>query len=125
MDRESREEAIKQWNKKKKGPSQLDKISSTPESLEKKIKELKKKGATEVQNPTMKDLENIEKGYLISYITKDNKYRSGGILTYFEEKYFVLLGGGGNIPKISFSVQFKNVKTIYIRKIEKEKSDDE
>jgi hypothetical protein len=35
----------------------------------------------------------------------------------------VLLGGGGYGPRISFSVQFKNVKAIYVRKTNKKNVD--
>jgi hypothetical protein len=55
---------------------------------------------------------------VISYILKEGQYRSGGFLTANSDYYFVILGGQIN-NKISFSVQYSNVQTIYVRKVAK------
>lgn len=115
---------ILEWKEKNPGKTTLSKINSSKKLIKAKIRELvDEKGATEIFNPKESDLENFNKGVLISYVTKDGKYRSGGFLTNYDDKYFVLLGGGGFGPRISFSVQFKNVKAIYVRKPNKKNVD--
>lgn len=116
--REEKERKIKLWKKSNPGKSTLQTISNNKKLLKDKIAEMLEKGATEIHSPSKSDLENLDKGYYISYITKDGKYRSGGFLTYIDEggKYFMLLGGGGRIPRMGFSVQYENVRTLYVRK---------
>lgn len=117
-----RKKKIKSWKKDNPGSTELEKINNNQSLIEEKIKALLDKGALEIKNPKYTDIENAKeqlgKRLLISYILKDGKYRSGGFLTANSDYYFVLLGGQID-NKISFSIQYMNVDTIYIRKVNK------
>jgi hypothetical protein len=55
--------------------------------MEDHIKKLKK---SRIEISKKKELENFPTGSLVSYITKEGKYRSGGFLKTIKDKYFVL-----------------------------------
>jgi hypothetical protein len=118
----SRKKQIKKWKKDNPGKTELEQINSNPKLVQEKINRLLKLGATVIENPKYSDIEDVKeklgKRLIISYILKDGKYRSGGFLTANSDYYFALLGGQIG-AKISFSVQYSNVKTIYVRKITK------
>ena len=117
-----RKKQIKKWKKKNPGNTELEKINSNPDLVQEKIQNLLNKGATVVENPTylaLEDLkENLGKRLVISYILKNGSYRSGGFLTANSDYYFVILGGQIT-NRISFSVQYSNVKTLYVRVVNK------
>jgi hypothetical protein len=115
-----RKKQIKAWKKNNPGQTDLQKINSSKLTVRKKIQELLNKGAIELSKPSSNDFENINaKGKLISYITTKDKYRSGGFITSWNDDYFTVLGGGGYGPRISFCVQFKDVKKAFIRKVDR------
>lgn len=116
MDKQ-RKKQIRDWKKRNPGKTQLQKINSSKKSVAEKIQTLIDKGATKIEYPRKSDFDNMcGKGNLVSYITKDGKYRSGGFIVSWNEDYFAVRGGGGYGPIISFSVQYKNIKEAYIRK---------
>jgi len=116
---DQRKEQIKLWKSKHDGPSELEQINLDKQMREEKIQHLIDNGALVVDNPSEEKIiaaqEKLGKRLLISYVTKDDKYRSGGFLTKVHQHYFALMGGGNGALRISFSVQFANVKTLYIR----------
>lgn len=97
------------------------KISENPKKFEMKIMKMKEQGRTLVEGDVdeiKKELLNFPKHIHVSYVTKDNMYRAGGFLRKIDEKenYFVLW-----VPdkKISFPVQFKNVKQLWIKTVQR------
>lgn len=90
----------------------LTRINKSEKLIQEHINDLKQKGRIEISKK--KQLESFPLGSYISYVTKDNKYRSGGFLKLIGDKYFVLQGGTKGNP-ISFSVQFNNIKTMYVK----------
>ena len=89
----------------------LDKINADPNLVAKKIQRLIDAGRAEIE--TKEQLENFPMGSLVSYVTKEGLYRSGGFLRTIQDEYFCLQGGQvGN--SISFPVQFKNIKSMYV-----------
>ena len=98
-------------NYKRPAVTELDKINADPALLQKKIKRLLQAGRAEIE--TREQLENFPLGSLVAYVTKEGLYRSGGFLRTIQDEYFALQGGQINNP-ISFPVQFKNVKAMYV-----------
>lgn len=99
------------------------KISEDPKKLQMKIMKMKDQGRTKVEGDAeeiMKELENFPKHIHISYVTKEDMYRSGGFLRKVvnteKERYFILW-----VPdkKISFPVQAKNVKELWIKTVQR------
>lgn len=86
-------------------------INQSPKLIKGKIKQLIKSGRDVVK--TRAELLNYPLGSLVSYITKEGLYRSGGFLRTIKDKYFALQGGNIANP-ISFCVQFSNVKKMYV-----------
>lgn len=95
-----------------KSKTTLTKINKDPIKKEQHIKKLKRKGRITIT--TKKELENFPLGSLVSYLTKDGKYRSGGFLKSIQDKYFVIQGGTSAKP-ISFCAQFKNIDEMYLK----------
>lgn len=92
--------------------TKLAKINADPEKLDAVIDKMKKDGRVEINK--LKELKNFPLGSLVSYITKEGLYRSGGMLKAIKPDYFVLHGGTQQKP-ISFSVQFNKVKTMFVK----------
>jgi len=116
----ARKQQIKKWHKENPGQTELEKINSNEEIIKEKIESLKEKGAIEKHLPKRRHIERFKEKLgnrlLISYILKNGKYRSGGFLTAVSDYYFVILGGQTD-NRISFSIQFSDVQTIYVRKV--------
>lgn len=89
----------------------LEAINKNKALVKAKIKKLLENGRVEIE--TKKQLENFPLGSLVSYMTIDDLYRSGGFLKTIKDDYFVLVGGTSGNP-ISFSVQFDNIKSMYV-----------
>lgn len=88
-------------------------ISQDPALIKAKIESLLAKGRIKIT--TKEQLSKYPNGTLVSYITKDGKYRSGGFLKIIKDQYFALQGGDYKIGKpISFPVQFANIKEMYV-----------
>jgi len=98
----------------------LETINKNKAALKAKINKMLENGRVEIQ--TRQQLENFPLGSLVSYLTKEGLYRSGGFLKTIQDDYFVLLGGTKD-DRISFSVQFKNIKSMYVGNPMKTKSD--
>jgi len=94
-----------------KNNTELSRINSSPALVQAKINKLLNSGRKEIT--TKKELEKFPLGSLVSYVTKDGLYRSGGFLRTIQDKYFALQGGNVVNP-ISFSVQFNNISKMYI-----------
>lgn len=97
------------------------KISGDPKKFEMKMLKMKEQGRTIVEGTVeemIKELQNFPKHIHISYVTKENLYRAGGFLRKVDEKdnYIVLF-----VPdkKLSFPVQLKNVKELWIKTIQR------
>ncbi len=104
--------APKGYKPYKKNKTELSKINKDQKLINKHIGKLKKKGRIEISKK--KELENFPLGSLVSYVTNEGKYRSGGFLKAIKDEYFVLQGGTQEHP-ISFCVQFKNIDKIYVK----------
>jgi len=124
-DMSDRQTQINDWHKNNKGQTELSRINKDKNLVQEKIEKLLNDGATKIENPDYKKMsslyDKIGKRLFISYITKDGQYRSGGFLTGISEYYFVVLGGQIN-NKISFSVQYSNVKELYAKQIQSHQS---
>lgn len=99
---------------KKTEPSGQDKINGNPDTLREKIAILEKERYKITDDFKDKLLEVPAKTH-ISYVNKDGKYCSGGFLRIVEDDYFTLFASFPNGSKVSFCVQFDNVKTIYAK----------
>lgn len=95
-----------------KGKSKLDKINASQKLIQEKVDKMIKDGRVEIH--TRDQLMNFPLGSLVSYITKDGDYRSGGFLKALQKEYFVLQGGTNAHP-ISFSVQFRNIAKMFVK----------
>lgn len=117
-----RKKQIRKWKHENKGTTELERINQDPELVQGKIDALLAKGAKEITKPKFEDIEKMKNELggrlLISYILLDGTYRSGGFLTANSNYYFVILGGQ-TTNRISFSVQYANVKAVYVRKVNK------
>ena len=91
--------------------TELHKINSDRNLIIEKIKSMLKNGRVRVQ--TKKELSKHPLGSLVSYLTKDGKYRSGGFLRSIQKDYFALQGGISSNP-ISFCVRFDNIRMMYV-----------
>lgn len=89
----------------------LYQINQSPVMIKQKIKKLIKSGRNVIK--TKEELKKFPLGTLVSYITKEGLYRSGGFLRSIKNKYFALQGGNVANP-ISFPVQFSNIKKMYV-----------
>ena len=90
----------------------LAQINKDPFEVENKINDLiDNKGREEISSK--KELEDWPTGALVSYITTDGLYRSGGFLRKIEDEYFCLQGGTIAKP-VSFCVQFENVDRMFV-----------
>lgn len=94
-----------------KNHTELGRINNNPILFQAKIKELLDSGREEIK--TKRQLSEFPLGSLVSYVTKDGLYRSGGFLRTIQDKYFALQGGNSTNP-ISFSVQFDNIAKMYV-----------
>jgi hypothetical protein len=103
--------------------TEQNKISAKKRQLEMKLIKMQEQGRVVVdgdEEEMIKELQNFPKRVHICYLTKDNMYRCGGfqrkIVDKEKEKYFVLF-----VPdkRLSFLVQFKNVKTLYVKAIQR------
>ena len=101
--------------------TEQQKISGDPKKFEMKMMKMKDQGRTLVEGDAdeiKKELKNFPKHIHVSYVTKDNLYRAGGFLRKADDKedYFILW-----VPdkKISFPVQYKNVKQLWIKTIQR------
>jgi hypothetical protein len=99
------------------------KINSDKKKLDMKLMKMKEQGRVIVEgdeDEMIKEMENFPKHVHICYVTKENQYRCGGFLRKLvnneKEQYFVLF-----VPdkRLSFPVQFKNVKSLYIKAIQR------
>lgn len=104
------------WKPQKYKKTELEQINSDPKKVAEKVQELIDKGRVLIT--TKEELENFPKGSVVSYITKEGKYRSGGFLTSIQPDYFTLHGGTKFAP-VSFCVQFSNVKEMYVGKVDR------
>lgn len=96
------------------GKTKQEKINSDPKKLVKKIKNLMQKGRVEITN--FDQLLTVPDGSLVSYITKDGLYRSGGYLTHIDKKdrkYFALKSIQPG-SKVSWSVQWPNTNVAFV-----------
>lgn len=95
----------------KAGETMLADINRSRETVEARIKMLLDNGRRIIRN--RREFRNEPLGSLVSYVTKENLYRSGGFLKKIEKDYFVIQGGTYGKP-ISFTVQFNNVHYVIV-----------
>lgn len=91
--------------------TELTKINNDKALVKAKIKTLLDNGRKKIT--TKEELCEEPLGSLVSYITTDGLYRSGGFLRAIKDTYFALQGGTVQMP-ISFCVQFENIKAMYV-----------
>jgi|WetSurMetagenome_2_1015567.scaffolds.fasta_scaffold38657_3 hypothetical protein len=94
-----------------KSKTELTKINNNKGVFKAKINTLLKNGRKKIT--TRDQLLIYPLGSLVSYVTTDGLYRSGGFLRAIKKKYFALQGGTPAKP-ISFCVQFQNIKAMYV-----------
>jgi len=94
-----------------KNETELTKINNNKGVFEAKLETLIKNGRKKIE--TRDELLIYPLGCLVSYVTNDGLYRSGGFLRTIKKKYFALQGGTAGKP-ISFCVQFENIREMYV-----------
>ena len=118
-----RKKMINDYKRKNRGPSELDRINASKALVQEKIDKLIEKGAVKIEPIDRASLEAVDAlGKMCSYVRKDGKYRSGGIITKLEDDWFSMLGGGGLLPVMTFCVQYADVKECYLRARERNKT---
>jgi len=89
----------------------LTQINSNKALFDAKIESMLENGRKEIH--TRDELLLYPLGSLVSYVTVEGLYRSGGFLRAIKDVYFALGGGTFNHP-VSFCVQFENVQAMYV-----------
>lgn len=108
------------WVKKKGEMTELEYINTHPGALFARIRKLLNNGRVEIY--TREELEQFPKGIVVSYMTHEGLYRSGGFLTTVSDDYFTLLGGNPQFGRARFSVAFDNTAVMWVGYVNRSRS---
>jgi hypothetical protein len=89
--------------------SSVEPINKNKALVEAKIKKLLKRGRKAIT--TKAELQEYPKGSLVSYVNKQNIFKSGGFLMKIADDYFIYLNSDEDKK---YKGRFENVQTIYV-----------